>query len=142
MAIATFAAGCFWGVEQSFRQLTGVLSTRVGYCNGSMEAPNYTSVCTGRTGHAEAIEITFNSDLISYENLLNHFWQLHNPTTLNRQGPDIGHQYRSTIFYLTKEQRQTAERMAATVKRATTEIVPAKRFYLAEDYHQNYLGKD
>ncbi len=148
MALATFAAGCFWGIEQSFCQLTGVISTRVGYCNGSTDNPTYKSVCTGVTGHAEAIEITFDTEIISYEALLNLFWQIHNPTTLNRQGADIGTQYRSAIFYHNEQQKQlaidskneldTSQQLSAPI---ATEISPAEHFYPAEEYHQCYLEK-
>lgn len=148
MTIATFAAGCFWGVEQSFRQLPGVLSTRVGYCNGSMKDPTYKVVCTGKTGHAEAIEITFNPDLISYDELLNYFWQLHDPTTKNRQGVDIGTQYRSAIFYHNEHQQQLAINSKKLLDGShhysvptVTEISPAEHFYPAEEYHQCYLEK-
>ena len=148
MTIATFAAGCFWGVEQSFRQLIGVISTRVGYCNGTTENPTYKTVCSGMTGHAEVIEITFDSDIISYETLLNHFWQIHDPTTLNRQGADIGTQYRSAIFYHNEQQKQLAidsknvldasQQLSAPI---ATEISPAAHFYPAEKYHECYLEK-
>ena len=148
MAIATLAAGCFWGVEQSFRQLTGVLSTRVGYCNGLMKDPTYKVVCTGKTGHAEAIEITFNPNIISYETLLNHFWQLHDPTTLNQQGVDIGTQYRSAIFYHDEQQQQIATNSKNILDASNgygnpivTEISPAQHFYPAEEYHQCYIDK-
>lgn len=148
MALATFSAGCFWGVEQSFRQLTGVISTRVGYCNGSLEDPTYKAVCTGHTGHAEAIKITFNPDIISYNTLLNHFWQLHDPTTPNRQGVDIGTQYRSAIFYHDEQQQQIATSSKNALDASyhyanpiVTEISLAETFYPAEEYHQCYLEK-
>ncbi|MFW5450681.1 MAG: peptide-methionine (S)-S-oxide reductase MsrA, partial [Methylophagaceae bacterium] len=99
MAIATFAAGCFWGVEVQFRQVKGVTSTRVGYANGTTNNPDYKQVCTGTTGHAEVIEVTFDPDIVSFESLLGVFWKMHNPSTLNRQGPDVGTQYRSAVFY-------------------------------------------
>ncbi len=146
MAIATFAAGCFWGVEAKFRQLDGVLSTRVGYSNGHTLDPTYPDVCTGTTGHAEVIEITFDSDIISYSELINAFWALHDPTTLNRQGPDRGTQYRSAIFYHDDVQRQTAidsrtihqQQLSHPI---ATEITAADNFYPAEAYHQCYLEK-
>ena len=148
MALATFSAGCFWCIEHAFRQLTGVLSTRVGYCNGAMEHPNYKVVCTGRTGHAEAIEISFNPKLISYDELLNYFWQQHDPTTLNRQGADIGTQYRSAIFYHSEQQQQIAINSKKSLDDShhysnpiVTEISPAEHFYPAEEYHQCYLEK-
>ncbi len=146
MAIATFAAGCFWGVELKFSQLNGVISTRVGYSNGHTESPTYPEVCTGNTGHAEVIEITFDPDLISYADLIDALWVLHDPTTLNQQGPDIGSQYRSAIFYHGEAQRQIAldsrkahqNRLSQTI---VTEIEPAAIFYPAEAYHQCYLEK-
>jgi len=148
MAIATFAAGCFWGVEAQFRQVTGVTSTRVGYCNGTSKNPDYKQVCTGKTGHAEAIEVTFDADSVSFESLLGVFWQLHDPTTLNRQGVDIGSQYRSAVFYHNDEQKQQAELVKKTLDNAhlfakaiVTEITAAETFYPAEDYHQCYLEK-
>ena len=148
MTIATFAAGCFWGVEAQFRQVKGVISTRVGYCNGTSETPDYKQVCTGKTGHAEAIEITFDADSVSFESLLGVFWQLHDPTTLNRQGVDIGSQYRSAVFYHNDEQKQQAELVKKTLDNAhlfakaiVTEITAAETFYPAEDYHQCYLEK-
>lgn len=148
MAFATFAAGCFWGVELQFRQISGVISTRVGYSNGITKDPDYKQVCTGDTGHAEVIEITFDPMIISYESLLNVFWKLHNPTTLNRQGSDFGTQYRSAIFYHNEQQRH----IALTSKKAfannnnfsnpiVTEITAASTFYPAEEYHQCYLEK-
>lgn len=148
MSIATFAAGCFWGVEAKFRHLEGVVSTRVGYCNGHVPDPYYKLVCTGDTGHAEAIEITFDPDVISYEQLLTFFWHMHNPTTLNRQGPDVGTQYRSAIFYQNEEQQQLALKSKQALEQSgyfnypiVTEITAADTFYPAEDYHQCYLEK-
>mgnify|MGYP003385719577 FL=1 len=148
MTIATFAAGCFWGVEAKFRQLKGVISTRVGYTAGSTDNPDYKAVCTGTTGHAEAIEITFDPTLLSYNTLLEVFWRIHNPTTLNRQGPDIGTQYRSAIFYHDDEQRQQAldSKQALDTSRyytepAVTEITAVSEFFPAEEYHQCYLEK-
>ncbi len=148
MTIAIFAAGCFWGVEVQFRKVAGVTSTRVGYSNGTTENPNYKQVCTGTTGHAEVIEVTFNPDIVSFESLLGVFWKLHNPTTLNRQGPDIGSQYRSAVFYHDEQQHQLAELVKKTLEHAhvfanpiVTEITAAETFYPAEEYHQCYLEK-
>ncbi len=148
MAIATFSAGCFWGVEAQFRQVTGVISTRVGYINGSTIDPDYKSVCTGETGHAEAIEITFDDSVVSFNSLLDIFWKLHNPTTLNRQGPDIGTQYRSGIFFHNQQQQQQAQASKQHLEEShyypapiATEITSAATFYPAEEYHQCYLEK-
>jgi peptide-methionine (S)-S-oxide reductase len=145
---ATFAAGCFWGVEETFRQTTGVISTAVGYEGGSLANPTYQDVCTDRTGHAETVEVEYDPAQISYAQLLDIFWNNHNPTTLNRQGPDIGSQYRSAIFYHTPEQQEIAqaskERLAQSGKfkrPIVTQIVPATTFYRAEEYHQRYLLK-
>lgn len=149
MKKATFAAGCFWGVEAAFRRLPGVVSTVVGYSGGTRPNPTYREVCNGTTGHAEAAQVTFEPAKISYETLLKAFWEMHNPTTPNRQGPDIGTQYRSAIFYHTPEQRQQAEAsrqaLAACGKLGApivTEITPAGEFYPAEDYHQQYFEKN
>ena len=144
--IATFAAGCFWGVQKSFDALEGVLSTQVGYTGGTVPNPSYEMVCSHQTGHAESIQIEFNPAVISYENLLEAFWHLHDPTSLNRQGPDIGTQYRSSIFYHNERQRLSAEKAkqemeAQLSKPIVTEIVPASTFYKAEEYHQHYLRK-
>ncbi len=148
MAKATFAAGCFWGVEALFRQVDGVKSTRVGYTGGWEENPTYEKVCTGNTGHAESVEIEFDPEKISYEKLLQLFWENHTPTTLNKQGPDEGTQYRSAIFYHTADQQALAldykEALANTKKYSTpivTQIVPAAAFFPAEEYHQRYLEK-
>jgi peptide-methionine (S)-S-oxide reductase len=148
MAKATFAAGCFWGVEATFRQLPGVLSTRVGYTGGHTENPNYKEVCTDRTGHAEAVEVEYDPAKIAYDKLLDVFWENHDPTQLNRQGPDWGTQYRSAIFFHTPEQeaqakasRDVLEKSRRYSKPIVTQIVPAARFYEAEDYHQQYLEK-
>jgi peptide-methionine (S)-S-oxide reductase len=145
---ADFAAGCFWGVEAEFRQIKGVISTTVGYEGGTLKNPSYHDVCTGRTGHAETLQVEFDPSRVSYETLLNVFWENHNPTTLNRQGPDIGTQYRSVIFYHSEEQKAEAlaskERLQASGKYRrpiVTEIVPAQTFFKAEDYHQQYLEK-
>jgi peptide-methionine (S)-S-oxide reductase len=148
MAKATFAAGCFWGVEATFRALPGVTSTRVGYTGGSLANPTYQDVCTDRTGHAEAVEVEFDPRKISYEKLLNVFWENHDPTQRNRQGPDWGTQYRSAIFYHSPEQESAAKASKQELERAhryskpiVTQIVPATDFYEAEDYHQQYLEK-
>jgi len=145
---ATFAAGCFWGVEAAFRQVKGVTATTVGYTGGSFESPTYEDVCTGKTGHAEAVEVEFDSTQVSYEELLNVFWENHDPTTWNRQGPDIGAQYRSGIFYHTPEQRQAAQASKEKLQQSgrykkpiVTEVTPAATFYRAEEYHQQYLEK-
>jgi peptide-methionine (S)-S-oxide reductase len=148
METATFAAGCFWGVEAIFQDLPGVISTRVGYTGGDHPSPNYELVCTDTTNHAEAVEVIFDENQISYTDLLNLFWDNHNPTTLNRQGVDVGRQYRSVIFYHTPQQQQIAimskKQLAASGKWAdpiVTQIVAASEFYPAEDYHQKYLHK-
>ena len=148
MAKATFAAGCFWGVEAMFRQLSGVKSTRVGYIGGSAASPTYKDVCTDRTGHAEAVEIDYDPAQVSYDTLLDVFWENHDPTQLNRQGPDFGTQYRSAIFFHDAEQEKAAkaskqklEGMHKYSKPIVTQIVPATTFWEAEDYHQQYLEK-
>lgn len=148
IAQAIFAAGCFWGVQFAFDNTPGVVSTETGYVGGSVENPSYRQVSTGRTGHAEAVEVNFDTDKISYPELLDIFFKIHNPTTPNRQGPDIGTQYRSAIFYLTPEQKQQAEAKIAELKRqktfpvpVITEIAPAGTFWPAEEYHQKYLQK-
>ena len=145
---ATFGAGCFWGVEAAFRQVPGVQSTAVGYEGGMLVNPTYRDVCTDTTGHAEVVEVTFDPAQVSYETLLNVFWDNHNPTTLNYQGPDHGTQYRSAIFTHSPDQAATAEASKAAqdasgrFKRPiVTEIVPAQTFYAAEEYHQQYLEK-
>ena len=145
---ATFAAGCFWGVEETFRQIQGVKSTAVGYTGGHFDHPTYEDVCGDQTGHAEAVEIQYDPKEVSYEQLLKVFWENHDPTTLNRQGPDAGTQYRSAVFYHTPEQKAAAEVMkrelAASGKfrrEIVTQIVPATTFWRAEDYHQQYLAK-
>lgn len=145
---ATFAAGCFWGVESAFRRVKGVILTQVGYTGGHHANPNYREVCTGFTGHAEALEILFDPAQVSYEQLLEVFWNEHDPTTLNRQGPDVGSQYRSVIFYHTPEQeavaRMSKERLQSSGRYhrpIVTEIVPAAEFYRAEEYHQQYFEK-
>lgn len=145
---ATFAAGCFWGVEAAFRELPGVLETCVGYTGGHTPNPTYEQVCTDTTGHAEAIQITFDPGVIAYNALVATFFRMHNPTQLNRQGPDVGSQYRSAIFTHTPEQAQTAHAMIAAVQATgkycrpiVTEVTPASDFYPAEAYHQRYLEK-
>jgi peptide-methionine (S)-S-oxide reductase len=148
MAKATFAAGCFWGVEATFRQLPGVISTRVGYTGGDHPDPTYKDVCTDRTGHAEAVEVEYDPAKLSYDTLLDVFWENHDPTQLNRQGPDWGTQYRSAIFFHSPEQEAAAkaskeklEKSRRYSKPIVTQIVPAVTFYEAEDYHQQYLEK-
>ena len=148
MAKATFAAGCFWGVEAAFRQVEGVTATRVGYTGGKLVTPTYQDVCTDRTGHAEAVEVEYDPAKISYDQLLDIFWENHDPTQLNRQGPDWGTQYRSAIFFQSPEQEQAARASKARLEKSgrfmgsiVTEIVPATTFYQAEDYHQQYLEK-
>lgn len=145
---ATFAAGCFWQVEEVFRHLNGVKETRVGYTGGTFANPTYEDVCSGKTGHAEAVEVTFDPEVISFEELLENFWANHDPTLLNRQGDDIGKQYRSAVFFHTEEQEKSAikskERLAQSNKYenpVVTEIVPVGVFYPAENYHQQYLEK-
>jgi len=145
---ATFAAGCFWGVESLFKQVRGVVETTVGYTGGSTVNPTYRQVCTGITGHAEAVQIKYDPKVVSYQELLSVFWRMHNPTTPNRQGPDVGTQYRSAIFYHNEEQRLAAEeskeefdRSGIYLDKASTQIVPASTFYPAEEYHQDYFEK-
>jgi peptide-methionine (S)-S-oxide reductase len=145
---ATFAAGCFWGVEAAFRQVSGVTATRVGYAGGGAENPTYELVCSDRTGHAEAVEVTYDSERVAYDDLLEIFWSNHNPTTRNRQGFDVGSQYRSVIFFHSSAQeaaaRASKERLEAEGRfrnPIVTEIQPAPEFYEAEDYHQQYLEK-
>ncbi len=145
---ATFAAGCFWGVEATFRQLKGVLSTQVGYIGGSVSNPAYKQVCTDTTGHAEAVEITFDPNILSYAELLKVFWENHDPTQVNRQGPDHGTQYRTAIFYHSSEQQKLAEESKRKLDQSkrfirpiATQIVPTVEFWPAEEYHQQYLEK-
>ena len=146
MAITTFGAGCFWGVEAAFRQIQGVTSTAVGYLGGTVENPTYQDVCTGSTGHAEVVQVEYDPAQIAYEDLLDVFWKCHDPTTLDRQGPDVGAQYRSAVFFHTPEQEAAAkvsrEKAQVRFKRPiVTEITPASAFYRAEEYHQQYLEK-
>jgi peptide-methionine (S)-S-oxide reductase len=148
MAKATFAAGCFWGVEATFRQLPGVISTRVGYIGGATENPTYQQVCTDRTGHAEAVEVEYDPAKVSYDALLKVFWENHDPTQVNRQGPDWGSQYRSAIFFHDHQQEVEAQASKNALEQShrfpkpiATQIVPAPSFYAAEDYHQQYLEK-
>jgi peptide-methionine (S)-S-oxide reductase len=145
---ATFGAGCFWGVEARFRQISGVVATRVGYTGGHVPNPTYEQVCSHTTGHAEAVEVTFDPARVSYEELLDSFWKSHNPTTKDRQGLDIGTQYRSAVFFHSPEQQAAAERTKEREqsklhwpRKIVTEVVPASEFYEAEDYHQQYLEK-
>jgi peptide-methionine (S)-S-oxide reductase len=148
MQKATFGAGCFWRVEAAFRKIPGVIETKVGYMGGSLENPTYKDVCTDKTGHAEVVQVIFDENKVTYENLLDSFWNIHNPTQLNRQGPDIGTQYRSVIFYHNEEQRKIAEKSKQEIqssgkfrKSIVTEIKKAETFYPAEEYHQQYLEK-
>ena len=146
MKKATFGAGCFWGVEATFRKVAGVRSARVGYSGGSFENPTYEDVCSGKTGHAEVVQVEYDPLEVSYEDLLEVFWDCHDPTTVNRQGPDIGTQYRSAVFFhaadqesaaiTSKEKLQSSGRYPSPI---VTEITPAEAFYLAEDYHHPYL---
>jgi peptide-methionine (S)-S-oxide reductase len=146
--IATFGAGCFWGVEAAFRRVPGVLDAAVGYTGGQTANPTYKDVCTDRTGHAEVVQVTFDPAQVSYEQLLNVFWQEHDPTQVNRQGPDFGKQYRSAIFFHSPEQEATAKKSKAALDASgkfrrpiATEITPASTFYRGEEYHQRYLEK-
>jgi peptide-methionine (S)-S-oxide reductase len=148
MAKALFGAGCFWGVEAAFRQVEGVLATAVGYSGGRLENPTYENVCSGKTGHAEVVEVEYDPSKVSYEQLLDVFWENHDPTTLNRQGPDVGEQYRSAIFFLAPEQEAAARASKERLEKSgrykrpiVTEITPASKFYRAEEYHQRYLEK-
>jgi len=145
---ATFGAGCFWHVEDLLSKTKGVKSTKVGYIGGQLPNPTYEEVCTDKTGHAEAVEVEYDPDEISYEELLDVFWNNHNPTTLNRQGPDIGIQYRSAIFYHDDEQKEIAEKSKQILDKSrkyenpiVTEIIPSPTFYSAEEYHQKYFKK-
>ena len=148
MEKATFAAGCFWGVEATFRQIPGVTSTAVGYTAGTLKNPSYEDVCSGKTGHAEAVDVEFDPAKVSYQELLGAFWESHDPTTLNRQGPDVGAQYRSAIFFHSPEQEAAARSSKETLDKEgrfkrpiVTVIEAAATFYKAEEYHQRYLEK-
>jgi peptide-methionine (S)-S-oxide reductase len=145
---ATFGVGCFWGPEETFRKVDGVTSTSVGFMGGSLENPTYEEVCTGRTGHAEVVEVEFDPSRIAYEELLEIFWACHDPTTRNRQGPDIGTQYRSVLFFHSPEQEAVARASKEKLERSgryrseiVTEIAPASSYYPADEYHQRYLEK-
>lgn len=148
---ATFAAGCFWGVEELFTNVKGVESTQVGYTGGDFNNPTYNDVCSGKTGHAEAIQLEYDPTIVSYEELLMIFWNNHDPTTLNQQGPDIGEQYRSAVFFHNQEQETIAINLKEKLqnaaikkfgKKIVTQIIPAKKFFRAEEYHQRYLEKN
>lgn len=147
--LATFGAGCFWDVEEVFGNLKGVIKTTVGYIGGHTENPTYEKVCSGETRHAESVEVEYDPKMISYDELLKTFWENHDPTTLNKQGPDVGSQYRSAIFYHTPEQKRLAETSMKNLEKSgkyggkniVTEILPTKTFYPAEEYHQKYLSK-
>jgi peptide-methionine (S)-S-oxide reductase len=148
MEKATFAAGCFWGVEETFRTTPGVLETQVGYTGGHTAKPTYHDVCSDGTGHAEAVEVTYDPAKVSYDDLLKIFWENHNPTQVNRQGPDVGSQYRSAIFFHSPEQQRTAQASKEALEKSgkfarpiATQIVAAEPFYRAEEYHQQYLLK-
>ncbi len=146
MNIALFGAGCFWGVEEYFQKLPGVIQTKVGYSGGKTKNPTYESVCYENTGHAEVLEIQFDNKIITYEELIGYFWKCHDPTTIDRQGPDVGSQYRSAIFYLNDEQKKIAEKSKIKYQsnfnnNIVTEITKADKFYLAEEYHQNFIQK-
>ncbi|WP_136679389.1 peptide-methionine (S)-S-oxide reductase MsrA [Neptunomonas sp. XY-337] len=146
--VATFAAGCFWGIEAKFSALDGVIETEVGYMGGQQDKPDYKTVCTDQTGHAEVVQVQYDEQKISYEQLLAAFWAMHDPTTLNRQGPDVGSQYRSAIFYHDETQQQEATQSKSYMDQSgafsapiVTQVVPAATFWRAEEYHQQYLAK-
>jgi peptide-methionine (S)-S-oxide reductase len=146
--IATFGAGCFWGIEANFRRIPGVISAESGYSGGHMANPSYKDVCTDETGHAEVVQVTFDPEKVSYEKLLDAFWQMHDPTQVNRQGPDFGSQYRSAIFFHSPEQEAAAKKSKAALEASgklrrpvATEITAAGTFWRAEEYHQKYLEK-
>ena len=148
MAKATFGAGCFWGVEEAYRQVDGVTATAVGYAGGAVDNPTYEMVCSGRTGHAEVVQVEYDSERVSYESLLSLFWQVHDPTQVNRQGPDIGTQYRTVIFVHDEEQAEAARRSLDEEQASgrhrrdiATQIEAAPTFWMAEDYHQQYFAK-
>jgi peptide-methionine (S)-S-oxide reductase len=145
---AVFGAGCFWGVESAFRAVEGVVDVAVGYAGGTVSKPNYRTVCTGKTGHAEVVQVEYDPARVSFERLLEVFWQIHDPTTLNRQGPDVGTQYRSIIFYSDEHEHNAAEDSKRRLdesgklgRRVVTQIVPAAEFYRAEEYHQRYYER-
>ena len=147
MTIATVGAGCFWGVEQAFREMPGVTATAVGYAGGLVENPTYEQVCSGRSGHAEVVQVEFDAGRVSYDELLKLFWSIHDPTQTNRQGPDVGEQYRSVIFYDSADQQRAATESKEALESAgtfrkpiATKIEPAPTFWRAEDYHQQYLA--
>ena len=147
-AKATFGAGCFWGVEAAYRQIPGVLSTSVGYLGGTMNNPTYRDVCTGRTGHAEVVQVEYDPDIASFDRLLDVFFALHDPTTANRQGPDVGSQYRSVVFYHDEDQKASAEAKIASLtaekrfrRPIVTQVEPSRAFFRGEEYHQRYLEK-
>lgn len=148
MEVAFFAGGCFWGIEAAFQQIPGIKSTRVGYMGGHTNEPTYQDVCSDKTGHAETVAIEFDETIVSYQLLLKHFFSMHNPTEIYRQGPDIGSQYRSVVFYTTNEQKMQAEKFIADINLSdrynvpvATEVIPASTFWPAEDYHQSYFMK-
>lgn len=148
MATATFAAGCFWGIEETYRELEGVTKTSVGYMGGTTERPSYEQVCTGQTGHAEVVQVDYDPDVVSYQNLLNVFWGVHDPTQINRQGPDVGTQYRTTIFTHDDDQAEIAKASVEAEQSSgrhrgdiATLVLPAPAYWLAEDYHQQYVAK-
>ncbi len=145
---ATFAAGCFWGIQAAFERLKGVIKTEVGYTGGHLQKPTYDDVCTDNTGHAEAVLVEFDPNTITYEKLLETFWSIHDPTQANRQGPDVGSQYRSAIFYHNELQQKAAQKSKDALEQSkrfskpiATQIVPAEKFWNAEEYHQHYLKK-
>jgi methionine-S-sulfoxide reductase len=148
MEVAFFAGGCFWGIEAAFQQIPGIKSTRVGYMGGHTNEPTYQDVCSDKTGHAETVAIGFDETIVSYQSLLKHFFSMHNPTEIDRQGPDIGSQYRSVVFYTTNEQKEQVEMFIADINHSdrysvpvATEVVPASTFWPAEEYHQSYFMK-
>jgi len=146
MEIAILGLGCFWGPEKKFNKLKGVVKTEVGYCGGNSENTNYNQVCTGKTNHAEVVKIEFDNSKLSYEDILNYFFEIHNPTTLNQQGPDIGTQYRSEVFYLNENQKETAKKILAKYNKKyngkiVTKVSEIKNYCKAEEYHQKYLEK-
>lgn len=145
METAIFAGGCFWGVEFYMKTLSGVISVESGYIGGTKENPTYEEVCSNTTGHAEAVRIVYDPSLIDYETMAKHFFEIHDPTQVNRQGPDIGEQYRSEVFYLSEEQKKTAKKLIEQLKdkglRVATQLTPATTFWVAEDYHQNYYTR-